>query len=293
MLNSSEGLESTNIYKIIENIQLNPLLSIEESYNKCIEEFEKNNLKVYRPDTLNDNICAKDFSKIFNVYQGELKNTIFIFNEYLNDEKISLILNSFSPPHEKAKVYFISPYPLPDILRFLQKNNSNSFFEYESIKALKNFSELQNDISLINNYYKVALGLINKFFQLNLSNNIPQDIKSLETLIIDKFRNGNKYDTIYDTDIDYFPHYSLVLLGLYLSYVLIENFNGELFFDNQKDIKELGVGFSVNNNEIIDILANPINKVFNFYLYGKDASIINWVYEIKYYLNNPDKIISD
>lgn len=289
----NNSINNENIIKVIESIELNPLLSLEENYTKSIKEFENNNFQIYKPESLNDMICAKDFSKIFNVYQNDIKNTIFVFNEHLNDEKISLVLNSFSPPHEKSQVYFISSYPLPDILRFLQKNNSNSFFEYESIKALKNISELQNDISLINGYYESSINLINKFFNLSLSNNIPHDIKSLESLIIDKFRDGNQYDTIYDTDIDYFPHYSLVLIGLYLSQVLIHNFKGELFFDSQKDIKELGIGFSVKDNEIIDIMANPINKIFNFYLYGKDSSIINWFYEIKYYLNNPDKISSD
>lgn len=236
-------------------------------------------------------VCSKDFSLIFNIYnENEIKNTFFIINTPWDDEKVRLILNSFSQPSEKSRVYFISAYPLPDILRFLQKNDNLAFFEFESIRHLKNIDELQNNEDLIQNYYDTLINLVHKYFNIELTNDIPSSMKELQQLIINSFRNGNEYDTVYDTDIDYFPHYSLTFLGLYLSYVLVKNFNGEIFYDNTKDIKEFGIGFSAHNNEIIDIMANPINKVFNFYLYGKDSSIINWVYEIKYYLKNPDKI---
>lgn len=282
-----------DISEIIEYFEINPILSLDENYNKSLEEFKKNGFNTYIPEHLNDMVCAKDFSKIFNIYQDDIKNTFFVFNEHLNDEKISLVLNSFSPPNEKSRVYFISSYPLPDILRFLQKNNNQAFFEFESIKILKNISELQNNSYLVNDYFIKSTEIIEKFFNIKISSEIPQGIKELEKIIINIFRNNNEYDTIYDTDIDYFPHYSLTLLGFYLSHILITNLKGELFYDAQKDLKELGIGFSVNDNDIIDIMANPINKVFNFYLYGKDSSIMNWVYEIKYYLKNPDKISKD
>ncbi len=279
-----------DILTLFNYIEINLLLSLKENYDIVINKFTENGFKIYQPEYLNDMVCSKDFALIFNIFQNENKNTFFVINSPWDKEKINLILNSFSQPSEKSKVYFISAYPLPDILRFIQKNNQTSFFELESIRHLKNMDNLFEDISLIENYYNSCLVLVKKYFEIDLDLSIPNSIKVLEKIIINKFRNGEEYDTIYDTDIDYFPHYSLLLLGFYLSYVLIKNFDGEVFYNKTQDIKEFGVGFSANKNDVIDILSNPINKVFNFYLYGKDSSIINWVYEIKYYLKNPDKI---
>lgn len=286
-------LNIKDLKNVISLLDINPLNSLEENYNKCLDFFRDKGFNPYIPQHLNDMLCCSSFSKIFNIYEDDIKNTIFVFNEHLTDEKISLVLSSFTPPHEKSRVFFISSYPLPDILRFLHKNNNQSFFEFESIRILRNLNELKNNSALVEYYYNSSLEPIKSFFQIEQSNEIPKGIKDIENIIINVFRNENQYDTIYDIDIDYFPHYSLTLLGFCLVYILIHNLNGELFYDSEKDLKELGVGFSVNNNEIIDIMANPINKVFNFYLYGKDSSIMNWVYEIKYYLKNPDKIIKD
>lgn len=236
-------------------------------------------------------VCSKDFSSIFNIYDQDIKNTFFVISQPWDDHKVSLILNSFSQTHDKSKVYFLSAYPLPDILRFIQKNDRSAFFELEAMRQLKNINDLQEDFSLIEKYYKSTINLVEKYFDIFLSTDIPNSIKDLEKIILSQFRNGAEYETIYDTDIEYLPHYSLVLLGFYLSYVLIKNFEGDVFYNDSEDIKEFGVGFSINKNDVIDIMSNPINKVFNFYLHGKDSSIINWVYEIKYYLNNPDKIV--
>lgn len=285
--------EKQDFKALIDSFDINPLNSLEDNYNKCLEFFKDKGFSTYIPQHLNDMLCCSGFSRIFNIYEDDIKNTFFVFNEHLTDEKISLVLSSFSPPHEKSKVFFISSYPLPDILRFLQKNNNESFFEFESIRILKNLNELKNNSALVEYYYQSSLEIIKKFFKIEQSNEIPKGIKALENIIINIFRNGNQYDTIYDIDIDYLPHYSLILLGFCLTHILNHNLNGEIFYNSEKDLKELGVGFSVNNNEIIDIMANPINKVFNFYLYGKDSSIMNWVYEIKYYLKNPDKILKD
>lgn len=279
------------IEKIVADLEISPLISLEENYNQIIQIFQDNNLTVYKPEYLNDMVCSKDFSSIFNIYDQDVKNTFFVINQAWDDQKISLILNSFSQPHDKSKVYFVSAYPLPDILRFIQKNDNLAFFELEAMRQLKNISSLQDDFSLIENYYNNTLNLVEKHFGISLSTDIPNSIKNLEKLIINHFRNGEEFETIYDTDIDYFPHSSMVLLGLYLAYVLIKNFEGDIFYNNSEDIKEFGIGFSVNKNDVIDIMSNPINKVFNFYLHGKDSSIINWVYEIKYYLKNPDKIV--
>ena len=284
---------SNEIIDLINSLEISPLLSLNENYDKTIRIFEDKGFQVYKPEYLNEMVCSKDFALIFNIYQDGFKKTFFVINTAWNEEKVNLILNSFSQPSEKSQVYFISSYPLPDILRFIQKNNQSAFFELEAIRYLKSLDKLQNDISLIETYYNNSLNLVEKYFNIKLNTDIPNDIKELEKIIINYFRNGQEYETIYDTDIDYFPHYSLVLLGLYLSYLLVKNFEGDIFYDNTKEIKELGIGFSAEKNDTIDIMANPINKLFNFYLYGKDSSIINWVYEIKYYLKNPHKILKD
>lgn len=281
----SEGLPVSAKSLKFPEISISPLQDLDEAYSNITSAFETENLKVYKPDYLNSIINAKEFTRIFNVYLGDVKHTFFIFTSPLDQEKINQVLNSFSQPNEKSLVYFLSPYPLPDILTFIGKNSPASFFELEVIRNLKNLEKIADEPELIHYYSNILNTLSKKYFALELENEIPQSLKNLEKVIINYFRNGDEYEPVQEVEIDYFPYYSLVLFGIYISYLLIQNFQGELFYKREQTIKELGIGFSLQNNDFIEILAHPLEKVFNFFFYGKESSIINWYYELKYYLN--------
>ena len=111
-------------------------------------------------------------------------------------------------------------------------------------------------------------------------------VKNIEKIISTYFRKIDDYESIYETDIDYFPHYSLVFFALYIVNLMCDNLKGEVFHDKKNEIGKLGVGFSVKDPEIIEIVAHPVEKVFKYFFYGKNDSIINWYYEIKYLLEN-------
>lgn len=276
------------IKDLAEKLVIRPTSSLEEEYERSITFFQDNGFNVYRPDYLNDNIIAKSFTKIFNIYQekDKIKHSFFVLNTPWDEEKVNLILNSFSQPSEVSKVYFLSAYPLPDILAFIGKNLPASFFELEAIRNFKNFNESLSQPDSLENYFKLLNNLSQKYFQIEVNDIPAQGLKAIEKIIINDFRNGRDYDQLYDTDIEYFPHYSLLLISMYVSYLMMKNFTGELFYDSSKDIKELGIGFSTENNDMIDVMAHPVNRVFNFFIYGKDASIINWYYELKYFFSN-------
>ncbi|MBC7476356.1 MAG: hypothetical protein H7263_18890 [Candidatus Sericytochromatia bacterium] len=274
------------INNLLEKIIIKPNDSLEESYNKAITFFEYNDIKVYRPDYLNENITGKDYTKIFNIYHDEVKYSCFVINSLWDDDKINKILNSFSQTSNKSKVYFLSAYPLPDILNFISTNTEASFFELEAIRNLKNIKNISYDRDLIFKYSDLLNNLSKKYFKLSIDDNVPESLKNIEKIIIHHFRNGEAYQALYETDIIYFPHYSLLLFGLYISNLLIKNFHGELFYQQSQEINELGIGFSTKKDDVIDIMAHPIDKIFKFFMNGKDSSVINWYYELKYLFNN-------
>ncbi len=271
------------ITDLISEILIQPTEELDEAYNRVLSIFEENNFQIYKPDYLNSLINAKEFTRILNIYQGKIKYTIFVIIEPWNEQKINGILNSFSQPDENSRVHFISAYPLPDIISFINKNTKASFFELDAIRNLKNIINIADDPDLIKNYSAVLNSLSQKYFTTEIDFNVPQNLKNLEKVIIEHFRNGEPYDHLEEVFIDYFPYYSMLLFGLFLSDLISQNFNGELFFKKEMDIKELGIGFSKNNDETIDVMAHPVKKVINFFFYGKDSSIINWYYELKYF----------
>ncbi len=276
--------DSGNTLKFPE-ISIRPLQDLEEAYINITSAFEAEGYKVYKPDYLNSIINAKEFTRIFNIYKEDIKHTFFIFTDQLDQEKINQVLNSFSQPNENSLVYFLSAYPLPDILTFIGKNTPASLFELEAIRNLKNLGNIFEEPELIHYYSSISNTLAKKYFAVELENEIPQSLKNLEKVIINYFRYGDEYEPVQEVEIDYFPYYSLVLFGLFIGDLLIRNFKGELFYKNDQTIKELGIGFSLQKNDFIEVLAHPVEKVFNFFFYGKESSIINWYYEIKYHLN--------
>jgi hypothetical protein len=277
-------LEVDNLFP---EINITPLQDLDEAYASTISAFEDSGLKVYQPDYLNSIINAREFTRIFNVYKDEVKHTFFIFTTQLDEDKVNQVLNSFSQPNDKSLVYFISAYPLPGILNFIGKNSPAAFFELEAVRNLKKLEKLASEPGLVSDYSNIMKNLAKKYFDLDIGYDIPQSLKNMEKAIINFFREGKDYDMIYEFEIDYFPHYSMLLFSIYLSDLLIQNFKGELFYTAEQNIKELGIGFSLGDNDFIEIQAHPVEKVFNFFFEGKDSSIINWYYELKYHLNNP------
>jgi len=267
-------------------INISVLEDLQEAYNRIISIFEAEEIKVYRPAYLNESVCAKDFSEIFNVYEDDIKYTFFVITSPWDEEKTNLILNSFSQPSKNSLVYFFSAHPLPEILLYLNKNTQASYFELEVIRNLKHIDNISNDNNLFSEYTNLLFNLSKKYFDIELSYDVPTTLKNLETILIEHFRNGDEYDFMDEISIDYTPYYSLLIFGIFLSELFIKNFGGVPIFDKDKDIEKLGISFSKNELQLeIDFVAHPIEKLFKFFLYGKNSSIINWYYEIKYLLN--------
>lgn len=271
------------------SISIDPSDDLDTSYEKVIEAFETSEFKVYRPDYLNGLVLSKDFARLFNIYDNDIKYTFFVINTTWNDDKISKILNSFSQTGEKAKTYFYSAYPLPDVLAFINTNSIESFFELEAIRNLKPIAYFGSEIDNMHKYSEILNKLTNKYFNLSVDYNQVTSLKNIETIITQNFRKCDDYEMLYDTDIIYFPYYSMLLFGLYFVDLISKNLKGEIFYKNEQSISEIGVGFSTNNNEMIDVMAHPVEKVFKFFFYGKDNSIINWYYDLRYSLQNMPK----
>lgn len=269
------------------DVLISPSLSLEENYEKAIKIFENYNFKVYRPDYLNSVILANEIVKIFNIMYEDIKYSIFIINTTFDDIKTSKILNSFIQPDEKSKVYFYSAYPLPDILAYLNTNSKSSYFELEVIRNTKNIIDLASDNSLLPNYIEILNNLVEKYFQKSLNEDHIQSLKNLESIVTKEFRQIDDYEVIYDTDIVYFPYYSMLLFGLYLTWLISNKMNGEIFIN--KELVQTGVGFSTKNDDKIDVMAHPIEKIFKFFFYGKDSSVINWYYDLRYSLQELGK----
>lgn len=269
------------------DILIDPSLSLEDNYEKAINQFEKDGYSVYRPDYLNSIILANDITKVFNITKADVKYSIFVINTTFDDIKTSKILNSFIQPDEKSKVYFYSAYPLPDILAYINTNNKTAYFELEIIRNTKNIMELVNDITLFPKYIEILNNLTVKYFDKTLNEEHIQSLKNLELIVTKEFRQIDDYETIYDTDIVYFPHYSMLLFGIYLTWLISNKMNGEIFIN--KDLIQTGVGFSSKKDDVINIMAHPIEKVFKFFFYGKDASVINWYYDLRYSLQELEK----
>lgn len=259
--------------------------SLESIYSYVLNEFKKNNINVREPDLLNEIVLCKDIAKIFNVYEENRKYTFFVTNINWNDDNISKILNSFTKTDDSSYLYFYSFYPLPDLLKYLSRNSKESFFEFDCIKNFKAYEDIET-VKYISNKFKE---LLTKHFNIDLKNNPAEDLKNIEKIISTYFRKIDDYESIYETDIDYFPHYSLVFFALYIVNLMCENLKGEVFHDKKNEIGKLGVGFSIKDPEIIEIVAHPVEKVFKYFFYGKNNSIINWYYEIKYLLDNNSK----
>jgi hypothetical protein len=270
------------INKIFPEIKILPRQDLDEAYDIVTATFDAAGHRVYRPAYLNSVISAGEFSRIFNVYENDTKYTFFVFSTRLDEGNVNKVLNSFSQPGDKSRVHFLSPYPLPGILNFIGKNSPAAFFELEAIRNLKNLENLADAPELLSHFSNILSTLAKKYFDLEIGYDIPQSLKNLEKLIINFYRNGEDYEPLQEVEMDYFPYYSLVLFGLYICGLLIRNFQGELFYARGQKIKEIGIGFSLQNNEMIDLMAHPIDKVFNFFFHGKDSSIINWYYELKY-----------
>lgn len=269
------------------DILIDPSLSLEDNYERAISEFEKSGYIIYRPDYLNSVILANDITKVFNVTQDDVKYSIFVINTTFDDMKTSKILNSFIQPDEKSKVYFYSAYPLPDILAYINTNNKTAYFELEIIRNTKNIMEIVTDPSLLPKYIDILNNLTVKYFDKTLNEEHIQSLKNLELIVTKEFRQIDDYETIYDTDIVYFPHYSMLLFGIYLTWLISNKMNGEIFIN--KDLIQTGVGFSSKKDDVINIMAHPIEKVFKFFFYGKDASVINWYYDLRYSLQELEK----
>lgn len=263
---------------IFPEIDLLPNESLEKTYDQVIAKFLERAINIYVPEQLNEIILCKDIAKIFNVYGENIKHTFFVTNTIWDDEKVRLVLNSFTQTSEKASVHFYSVYPLPDVLRFISKNTNEAFFELDCIR---NFNFRLKEKKLFHNKIKE---LLTKHFSVELKTIPANDLKTIESLLIKFFRKCDDYEIIYDTDIEYFPYHSLVFIGAFIASIMEENLGGEIFYQDPSDIQTLGVGFSSKKDEVIDIMAHPIEKVFKFFFYGKEASIINWYYDIKYLL---------
>ncbi|MFN8671463.1 MAG: hypothetical protein U0457_05170 [Candidatus Sericytochromatia bacterium] len=255
-------------------------------YQDVLELFQKEKISVHKPEYLNEIILAKDFARVFNVYEDDVKHTFFIINEPFNDDKISKILNSFTSNNEKSLIHFYSFYPLPDILKYLSNNTLSSFLELECIKYFKSYKKDIYDLE----YFSEKLSIfLKKIFNLDLKKEPKTDLKIIENILGTHFRKVDDYETIYDTDIEYFPYYSLVFFSFHLANLMCSNLKGEVFYDQNNDIQSLGVGFSFDNSDMIEISAHPFDKVFKYFFYGKDSSIINWFYDIKYLLSQKQK----
>jgi len=268
-------------------VNISVLEDLDEAYNRIISIFESKDIKVYRPCYLNDSVCAKDFAEIFNVYDDDIKHTFFVITDVWDEEKINLILNSFSQPSKNNLVHFISAHPLPEILAYLNKNTQASYFELEVIRNFKSFDNIFDDNNLFSKYSSILFDLSKKYFETELSyNDVPNTLKNLETIIIEHFRDGEEFDLVDENSLVYVPYYSMLLFGIFFSNLFIKTFDGIPIFDAEKDIKKLGISFSKSELELeTSLIAHPIEKVFKFLLYGKDSSIINWYYEIKYLLS--------
>lgn len=268
---------------IFPEITLLPNENLEKIYNQVLAKFIENEINIYVPEQLNEIVVCKEIAKIFNVYDVNTKHTFFVTNTTWNDEKVSLVLNSFTQTHEKSLVHFYSVYPLPDVLRFISNNTKEAFFELDCIR---NYSFRLKEKELFHNKIKE---LLIKHFSIALKDIPANDLKELEKLLITFFRKCDDYEVIYDTDIEYFPYHSLIFIGFYIASLMEKHLGGEIFYQDNKDIQTLGVGFSSKKDDVIDIMAHPIEKVFKFFFYGKEASIINWYYDIKYMLKTNEK----
>lgn len=278
------------IAKLIRRVSVSPIETLEQAFERIAALFEYEGLKVHKPEYLNNMVLAKDFSRIINIYQDDVKYTIFIIISSFNEEKINLILNSFLQTNEKSKVFFISAYPLPGILSLINQNSPASFFELDALRNLKKVKELSERTTTDPHYSEVFKNLVLKYFNVEITNEPAKALKRMENIIIEFYRKCDDYEEIYETDIEYFPYYSMVLFGLHLGDMLATNFNGDLFYHADQEIEKLGIGYSVENDDLIDMMVYPVDKVFKFFYSGKNSSIINWYYELKYFFNNKEKL---
>ncbi|GIW22169.1 MAG: hypothetical protein KatS3mg068_1176 [Candidatus Sericytochromatia bacterium] len=274
------------IYRLLKNISLNSINGIEKEFDKLVSIFQDNKIKVHIPELLNKTIPSKDFCRILNVYEEEknVKHSIFLCYGHLDDEKISLVLNSFSQFNDKNKLYFISDYPLPDILKFFTSNHLVSFFEYECIKYSKNMENIISDNTLIEYYSNKFIEIFNLFFneKLNYTNVYPS-LKSFENNLVKNIRDCHEYHYLFDDEFDYFPKYILNLSGVYVTQLMIKNFDTDIYFpDDSKDIEDLLLTIHGKKE---DIYVFPVRKLSEFFYGGKNESVINWFYQIKYQYN--------
>lgn len=274
------------INKLLKNISLNSINGIDKEFEKIVSIFEENKIKVYIPELLNNTIPSRAFCKIFNVYENEKKekHSIFLCYGHLNDEKISLVLNSFSQFDEKNKIYFVSDYPLPNIFKFFTNNNLVSFFEYECLKNSKNIESIINDINLIEEYSRRFILIFKSFFNQEINyTSIYPSLKSFENNLIKNLRECHEYHYLFDNEFDYFPKYILNLAGIYISQLIKTNFDSDIYFPNDTNqIEDLLLHIHGKKEEIYIF---PIRKLSEFFYGGKNDSIINWFYEIKYQYN--------
>jgi hypothetical protein len=274
------------IIKILRNISLNSLSSLDVEFQKLVDIFQENNIKVHVPELLNDTIPSKNFCKLLNVYENNdnKKHNIFLCYGHLNDEKISLLLSSFSKYDDKNRVYFVSDYPLPDILKFLNQNILPSFIEYECIKHSKGINKIIENIELIENYSNRFIDIFTLFFKEKLDYiNIYPSLKLFENTLVKTLRECHEYHYLLDDEFDYFPRYVLNLSGLYITKLIKNNFDSDIYFpDDSKDIEDLLLTLHGKKEEIYIF---PVRKLSEFFYGGKNESIINWFYQIKYEYN--------
>jgi len=274
------------ITSFLPELKISTLETLDDAYQRVIDLLRKNDFNVYEPSLLNDLSLAKDFSKIFNLYdpEREIRHTFFVITEPWDDDKINKILNSFSQPDPQKLVYFLSAFPLPGILEFITKNTPAAFFELESLRNLKTLSILPNEPEKLEQFANRFTDIAEKCFQQKFTGKPPEDLKTLEKIIIEHYRNNEPYEYFYEDQFAYLPDFSLNFMGIFLAWLLVKNFSGSLLFSASADPLSLAVGFALNAAEEFSLMAHPLEKVQSFFYRGKDYSIINWYYEIKFFL---------